>query len=167
MTKKLDFLIGASFADLIFQPTAGIIAPDNMLIINFKNENILYSIHAVCSVRINKGDKFLLNSSDEFVDENHSYLMEDNVDKSILKINIDKTKSILAKEKVESALIEECGDLIISFSNGIRLMIMPDCCIEEFEYYRILGCKKLRTIILVTCREDKVVIENKFGWHFQ
>ena len=92
MTKKLDFLIGASFADLIFQPTAGIIAPDNMLIINFKNENILYSIHAVCSVRINKGDKFLLNSSDEFVDENHSYLMEDNVDKSILKINIDKTK---------------------------------------------------------------------------
>lgn len=35
MTKKLDFLIGASFADLIFQPTAGIIAPDNMFVINF------------------------------------------------------------------------------------------------------------------------------------
>lgn len=159
MTKKLDFLIGASFADLIFQPTAGIIAPDNMLIINFENENILYSIHTVCSVRINKGNKFLLNSSDEFVDENHSYLMEDNVDKSILKINIDKTKSILAKEKVESALIEECGDLIISFSNDIKLMVTPDCCIEGFEYYRILDFKKLRPLVLVTCHEDKVVIQ--------
>lgn len=159
MKRKLDFLIGTSFADIIFQPTAGIIAPDNMFVINFKNENTLYSIHAVCFVRIHKGNRFLISSSDEFVDENHSTLMEDNIDKSILKTNITKTKCALAKEKVESAFIEECGDLIISFSNDIKLMVTPDCCIEGFEYYRILDYKKLRPLILVTCHEDKVVIQ--------
>lgn len=45
MKKNLDFLIGATFVDFIFQPTKGIIAPDNMFEINFKNMNILYSIH--------------------------------------------------------------------------------------------------------------------------
>lgn len=41
--KKSDFLIRISFVDIIFQPIAGIIAPDNMFVINFKNANTLYS----------------------------------------------------------------------------------------------------------------------------
>ena len=35
MKRKLDFKIVTSFADIIFQPIAWIIAPDNMFIIKF------------------------------------------------------------------------------------------------------------------------------------
>lgn len=159
MKKNLDFLIGATFVDFIFQPTKGIIAPDNMFVINFKNMNILYSIHVFCFLRINKNNNILINSSDEYVDVNHSLLLEENAKNSILLSSINKIKCILAKEKIEKAFIEECGDLIISFSNDVKLKAIIDCSIEGYEYYRIIDFNKSKPLILARCNKEKVLLQ--------
>ncbi len=116
----------------------------DMIIINF-GEPIKISIHALCFVRIFKDSTILLTSSDEFFDKNGNELKEhastntySHTDKSLLDINIKKVNKLLKGEVVTKVNVSDLKDVTITFGNDVKVQILPDCLMKDYEYYRFI-----------------------------
>lgn len=156
---ELNFLKNLKLKNIIFHPTNRSISSDNMFLINLGKEEIYYTIYAYCFVRVKKDMKLFLTSSDEFVDKNHNQLTSNDYKKSIIFLNIDKVKSVLENEIIINAYINSGGDLILEFSNNYYIELLIDCCIDFYEYYRILELKTDKTKLIVNYLNNEVTLE--------
>lgn len=156
---ELNFLKNLKLKNIIFQESTRITPPDNMFLINLGKEEIDYTICAYCFVRVRKDKKLILTSSDEFVDKNHNRLYVDDYKKSIVFLNVKKAKSFLKNEIIVNAYINSIGDLILEFSNDYYIELSIDCCINFYEYYRILELKTDKTKLIVKYINDEVTLE--------
>ena len=133
-----DSLIGLKLTNIIFQPTAGIISPTNMFVLNFKKGKVFYSLHAFTFLRIMQDNRILLCSSDEFVN-NDLHLMDSDgtIEDSIIGHNINNVKKLSRNATVTQATLFDCGDVQIKLSNNVIIDIIIDSTIDGFEYYRL------------------------------
>lgn len=115
----------------------------DMLIINF-DKPIRASIHARCFVRVFKDNTILLTSSDEFFDKNGNELEANTngthacTEESLLDINIKRINKLMNGEFVTEVIVSDIKDITISFSNGVKIQILPDCLMKDYEYYRFI-----------------------------
>lgn len=140
-------IIGSSISDIFYQPVKDLISSDNMFVINF-GEKCIYSLHVFCFLRIRDENEIILTSSDEYFSNDFMQLnskvydSRDEFEKSLLFITIKTVKSRLKGSIIRSVTINNIGDIIIQFDNGIQMEIIPDCMFQDYEYYRFFNTKK-------------------------
>ena len=152
--KILDEIIGAEFADIIFQPTKNILSPTNMYSINFVNKKKLYSLHVFCFLRIVCDNKIILTSTDECFDKEYRIIDNYYEKQSLLNLTLSNTKRLAANATISTVESLECGDLIIRLSNNMVIEVIPDCLMKSFEYYRVFEYNHPSNKFVVSCIVD-------------
>ena len=155
----LESLIGLKLTNVLFQPTAGILSPDNMFVLNFEKENAFFSLHVFCFLRVLMNNRLLLVSSDEFVGTDYHILDSSASTKdSIVYYNVDNVQQKSCGAIVLQTELHDCGDLEIRLSNDMVIEIKIDCSIDGYEYYRLFDY--YGTNQLVVCnKRGKIVFE--------
>lgn len=166
----LGKIVGKRMINVFYQPTDGIIADDNMFVINFGSNKLEYSIHTFTFLRIRTEENVLLTSADEYSTPDCEYMSDDmyysqkGFERSMIPVGIKEAKKTLKKAKVVKAHINGCGDIDIVFDNNVILELFVDCIFERtnsrlitdyfpayHEYYRIMDCTdKTRTVHYIT-----------------
>jgi len=135
---RFESLIGFKMTKILFRPTNGITAPNNMFELIFEKGNKNFSLNVFCLLRIMMNNSILLTSSDEFVDTNYHLIgSEASEQVSIVYKNIVNVQQKSCNVKVTQATLKECGDVLIRLSNNIIIEIIIDCAADGLEYYRL------------------------------
>ena len=155
--KMLNMMKNVQFYNIIFQPTKGVFAPDNMFVINFLKEDKIISLHVFCFLRIVVNNELLLTSSDEYVDLSYKQLSNGETwENSLVKANISKVNKLLKNTCVESVNLLECGDFIIQLPNKIKIEVRPDCLLDGYEHYRLFELEDFSHSIKIINKDRKV-----------
>lgn len=107
------------------------------LIINF-GEEVEYSIHAACFVRISRGGELLFTSSDEFFNSDRTQKCDGDTGGNLLDDNITIVNRLLKGALVKEVRCSQLGDVQIVFDNHCKIEICVDCIYEGYEYYRLI-----------------------------
>jgi len=142
----MQTLIGKKLKDIFYQPVAGVVSDDNMFVVNFECEKSKCSLNVFCFFRIHQADRILLNSSDEYFDENYSKLGMDDYNKAeenkfkktLLSKNIYSVKNLLKIAKIQSVSVSGIADIKIVFDNDVIIELLLDCLYDGYEYYRFI-----------------------------
>ena len=136
--KVFERLVGFKLTNILFQPTKGLISPDNMFVLNFENSNTLLSLHVFCFLRIMMNNRLLLVSSDEYVDTNYNLIdLEVPTKESMVYKNATNVQRKTSHAVVTQATLMKSGDVLIKLSNDIIIEIFIDCNVDGYEYYRL------------------------------
>lgn len=135
----------------------------DMFIINFGDE-LEYTLHTGCFLRIKKGREIIMTYLDEYVYPSlefipkRVYKKDKFHEKSLLKHSIGRTKLLLENAVVSRVSISEIADVDIVFDNGVIIEIRPDCLYENNEYYRFFEYKDDTSLHYVVKTIGRLVI---------
>lgn len=147
-------LVGKRLINIFYQPTANIIAVDNMFVINFGSNRVEYSLHSFNYVRFRDNKDILLTSADEYFSPEYTHLSDEEInsqegfEKSLIPVRIKNVKQLLKNAKVEKVEVKPWGDIDIRFDNGIVLEVSIDCSYEGYEYYRFIDVKNKKHYVV-------------------
>ncbi|MDD4124741.1 MAG: hypothetical protein PHW77_03295 [Eubacteriales bacterium] len=135
-------LVGQPFKNIFIQPTREILG-DDVLVVNFGKE-IKYSFHTLIFTRIRNENALLFTSSDIYFFPSFrsmsSKIIDDNnfIKKSLAKKALINVRKVLKNAVVSDVQINEIGDIVICFNNGIIIEASIDSRQYEYENYRLL-----------------------------
>ena len=155
-----ESLLGLNLTNVLFQPTEGLLSPDNMFVLNFENEKSFFSLHVFCFLRVMMNNRILLVSSDEVVSMDY-HILDSNAStkNSIIYHNIKNVQQMSYGAIVSQAVLYDCGDVEIRLSNDMVIEIKIDCSIDGYEYYRLFDY--YGTNQLVVCNKKGRIV---FDW---
>jgi len=108
---------------------------NNIMVFNFVNEAVQYTLNVGCFVRVRQQNNILLTSADEFFQKNLDPLKEEDND-NLLQENIKNVNQELLNSIVCSIQITPVADVQIQMDCGVILDIIPDCIGQNYEHYR-------------------------------
>lgn len=139
-------------------------------VFNF-GEGIEYSLHVECFLRIRKGNEIILTSSDPYYAPNWAplstaiYKKEQKHPKgrSLISSSIQNVLFMTQSAYVEVIDLNELGDLLIQFNNGVKIEILVDRMAQNEEFYRFFkyetdNCNDPHYIIKFL--EGKIILES-------
>lgn len=156
-------LVGKRLINIFYQPTANIIAEDNMFVINFGSNKVEYSLHSFSYVRFRNSKHILLTSADEYFSPKYTHLTDEEIysqdgfEKSLIPVRIKNVKQLLKNARVVKVTVKDWGDIEINFDNEIVLEVSIDCSYEDYEYYRFIDVLKKRHYV-VTFKKGELKI---------
>ena len=129
--KILNKLMGQEFNQL-FQQFNG-----DMIVINF-GEQIMFSLHLQCFVRISQKNKVLLTTADVHFNLDNKKKCDNNQSGNLLDYNIGIVNQLLYKSIVTKVVYSGLRDVTIYFDCGVKIELIMDCLFNGFEYYRFI-----------------------------
>ncbi|MCI8596724.1 MAG: hypothetical protein HFE35_07960 [Clostridia bacterium] len=161
--QKVDMiqkLIGQKFCNIFYQPTAMVLG-DDIFVINFGN-NIDYSLHVGTYLRFVLDNSILLTSCDiHFSPSYQSINLRNSNEKTLLDKNLSNIKKLLKGSYVSSVSVTLTADIIITFSNNIKLEITTDCLCDDYEYYRFMSLGQNKKSIIVYSSNGRICIRRE------
>ena len=118
----------------------------DFFILNF-GEEVEYSLHTYSFLRIIKDKVILLTSADEYYYPSHErmlakvYKKDEMHEKSLLRLNIEKTKTALENAVVKEVVVTDTADLYIAFDNKVIIQVLIDYLCQDTEMHRFFKCK--------------------------
>ncbi len=129
--KNLERLIGEKIEQIFYF--------NNMLIVINFGEQIKYSLHTQCLVRISLNGQVLLTTSDIYFNPDFTRkTKKERKKESLLDVNLNNVKNVLKDAIVKSVQYSDIGDVIIYFDNDVKLELIVDCLCDGMEYYRFI-----------------------------
>jgi hypothetical protein len=113
----------------------------DFFIINFGDE-IEYSLHTYCFLRIRTTDTIILTSADEYYFPDYNFMSEEQYEqdemhqKSLLCNTIYRTKELLRDAIISKVEISNTADIIIQFDNGIVIETFTNFQQHNAEFFR-------------------------------
>lgn len=65
---------------------------------------------------------------------------------------------LLEQSVVETVFVSETADVVITFNNGAKIEVIPDCLSEGYEHYRFFNLKKGSIHYIVNFRGKELVL---------
>lgn len=136
--KKADFTI---MQNLVGKKLNNIFKQLDFFIINFGDE-IEYSLHTYCFLRIRRADEIILMASDEYYFPNYTimpqktYKYDELHEKSLLKVTTEKTKELLKNAIVKKVEVSDIADIFIEFDNGVIIETLTNFQQQNSEFFR-------------------------------
>ena len=141
----LNGLKGARVIDMRYSFRDESSENNNAFKIIFMTDKMQYSIYIPLYFRFRTETKLLLTSVDMHIDKNNVY--DESADpynnmsdfkNSIMSIRITNTFDLLRDTTVSDSFVNRCGDLIVTFKNGIAMEVLIDRRWNGTEFYKIV-----------------------------
>lgn len=162
LENRLNDIVGLKLTEFYFQPTEEVLG-GNVIVLNFGDKN-RFSLHIQCFLRATFNGKIILTSSDEFFLQNYQkmpleeYDEQNAYDRSLLSKTSKELMILLELSVVETVFVSETADVVITFNNGAKIEVIPDCLSEGYEYYRFFNLKKGSIHYIVNFRGKELVL---------
>lgn len=154
----IQALVGKRLSDIFKQL--------DMFILNF-GEDLEYSFHVFCYLRIKRKREVILTYLDEYMYPNYipiskrTYNKDEIHSKSLLRVSIENTKNLLKNAVVSEVKISQTADVTITFDNEVIIEVFTDGLYQNNEFYRFFryNADLLEPHYVIKSREGKIVTE--------
>lgn len=137
MKKEIKQLIGSTCSNVFLQSTKDICFDTDLLVINFKKNDLLLSLHSFSLARCFYKNKLIYTSTDHYLsNEGIGWVVGQ---KKISSKTFKAFKQSIVGRNVLGIILKPCGDIFLRFEDSIVLQLLIDYTHQEKkETHRLL-----------------------------